>query len=334
MGSNNNEGYLVSNLNYAFSKPILHLSIAGLIVCLSNASHAGSLQASYGQLEQQVALQDKSILTKPDGGALSLSFDLDDHWNLSVGYQNLQDNQSIDPTASQSFSGQVNIDLQTWSTAISYYHNAWSFSSQYSVANDDTTIYLGNRLQEFREEALKSTSLSGSVAYGWNNVNWFYNASIAAQYSDWDLRAQQTMPNEVPQGDPREQSSQFVETSGGNSSTVNASLSMARYWFLDQNKGVLVGALVAWNYVLSGESSTTARNGNNIPPPQSNNPRTPHTSSRSPSLSSIGDDNSGQFSLYLSYDISDTWSLDFDIAKGIGSDFNGQSWSIGSSYTF
>ena len=95
-----------------------------------------------------------------------------------------------------------------------------------------------------------------------------------------------------------------------------------------------MGALVAWNYVLSGESSTTARNGNNIPPPQSNNPSTPRANNRSPSLSSIGDDNSGQFALYLSYDISDKWSLDFDIAKGIGSDFNGQSWSIGASYSF
>jgi hypothetical protein len=332
----------VSRLNHSVNKLVIHLSIVTQLLFLSNISHAGSLQASYGQLEQEVTIQETSIITKPEGGVLSLSFDLNDKWNLSVDYQEWQDDQTVTPTNNSTatpatqlpFPAQVNLDLQTWGTGISYYHEAWSFSSQFSVSNDDTAIYKGARSKDFREEHLKSTSLSGSVAYSWSVVNWLYNASLAAQYSDWDLQAQQVTPAKKKENRPLEQSTSLDEFSSGDSSTINASLSMARYWSLNQNQGMLVGALVAWNYLLSGESSMVTRNGKNLPPPPANNVNAPRFNNRIPSLSSAGDDNSGQLSLYFSYDISEQWSVDIDIARGIGSDFNGQSWSLGGSYSF
>jgi hypothetical protein len=331
----------VSRLNHRFNKIVISLSIVVQALFLSNSSHAGSLQASYGQLEQEVTIQETSIITQPEGGVLSLSFDLNDKWNLSFDYQQWQDDQavsiSVNPTDASVqllFPAQVSLDLQTWGTGISYYHDAWSFSSQFSVSNDDTAIYKGTRLKDFREEHLKSTSLSGSVAYSWSGVNWLYNASLAAQYSDWDLLALQATPAKALNNRPPQQSTAQEESSSGNSSTINASLSMARYWSLNTNQGILVGALVSWNYLLSGESSMLTRNGKNLPPPPKNNVNAPRFNNRIPSLSSAGDDNSGQLSLYFSYDISEQWSVDIDTARGIGSDFNGQSWSIGGSYSF
>lgn len=332
--------------------------IAALLMLLSANSFANSLNVSFGQLEQQVAVQDEVASLDPAGVSLSLSLDLAENWQVGLDYQHWQDDTDITTVTQNQRDVPFNVDsdLTTWGGSVGYYLDNWSFSGSYSLSEDDTLTVNTRRPSNFRSEDIRSSSLGGSVGYGWADGNWFYNVSGGVQYSDWDLDTKQisSQPPSPPgqgqgQGGQPPQSSQpnvLIEKTSNNATHLNASVSLARYWSLTEDTGVLVGGLLSWNHTVSGESALVSRNGrNNNPLPNNfgngngngggNNGGGNNGGVNNGVLRSLsGDDSYGQVSLYMSYDLTPSWSIDVDTAVDVSSEYSAQTWSVGLGYYF
>jgi hypothetical protein len=122
----------------------------------------------------------------------------------------------------------------------------------------------------------------------------------------------------------------------GDATSASISGSAARFIALDDSKGLLAGVMLSWHNTFSGDNSslsqTVGRNRN-----QPNGPRGGQNGGQAgqqgSGISSIaGDDNYGQLSFYLSYDLTPAWSVDIDTGFDLGTDTNEQVWSVGVGY--
>jgi len=92
--------------------------------------------------------------------------------------------------------------------------------------------------------------------------------------------------------------------------------------------------MFSWNYQFSGDENLTTFN---TPPPPRTTRSQPATSpniSTNPSRVTSGDDNYGQITSYLSYDINQNWSVDVDTSIEVATTNNNLSWAMGINYTF
>ncbi|NQZ12998.1 MAG: hypothetical protein HRT35_38120 [Algicola sp.] len=155
-------------------------------------------------------------------------------------------------------------------------------------------------------------------------------------------------PPPPPNDPPAPQSDLLTEINSGDSSSISTSFSVARFWSLTENTGVLVGAILSWNHMLSGDSVLVSSNGRNIPPNRAgqggnNAPAVAgaaggnnfNRAGNNNGLSSVsGDDSYGQVSFYVSYDLTESVSVDFDYGVDIGTDENDAVWSVSLGYFF
>ena len=133
------------------------------------------------------------------------------------------------------------------------------------------------------------------------------------------------------------------EVNSGDASSISASFSIARFFQLDDSRGVLAGAMLSWNHTFSGESALVSQTGRIFNGP--NNRRGGQNISTGGNSnfdraagtgvgSFTGDDSYGQLGLYLSYDITESVSIDFDTGFDLGTDNNEQVWSVSVGYYF
>ncbi|MFT4926042.1 MAG: hypothetical protein ACI8WB_002140 [Phenylobacterium sp.] len=321
---------------------VLALVISGL---LSSHSYANSFTVSYGQLEQQISVEDETVAFKPMGPSMSLSMDLTDNWQFDLDYQHFEDD--LNHLTEDLDTRHVDVDLTAWGGSVNYFIDNWSFSGSYSMSEEDTFIVDPERSTNFRAEDVHATTLGASAAYGWASGNWFYNVSAGVQYSDWALDNEilnipQPPPPPGGNGPPPPLPPPPIiskERTRDNSTSLSSSVSLAHFWSLSDDTGVLVGGLLSWHHVLSGESSQVTRNGTNQPTPTPNAPNTPNGGNGNQQgnngLTSLsGDDSYGQVSLYVSYDLSEAWSIDLDVAADLSSQYSATSWSMSVGYYF
>ena len=370
----------ISNIKFS----MLTLAIS---VSLISPAYASSISASFESLKLPVSYLEESVTLSPAGPGLSLSYDVNDNWSVDVSFQSWQD----DAIAQQSFS--VDTDLDSQSVGVSYYDNSWSYSVFYSRSEDDTVVASVNQPDLLnRKDNSESSSLGLSVGYGWMSGDWFYNASVGLQQSDWDSQSIITVPRQVPppnddgsggggnngggqggggngggqggggngggnngggnngggQDDGNPPPPQVVAETGeelnnGDASSISASFSLARFWQLDDSRGVLTGAMLSWNHTFSGESALVSQTGRIFNGP--NNRRGGQSISTGGNSnfdraagtgvgSFTGDDSYGQLGFYLSYDITESVSIDFDTGFDLGTDNNEQVWSVSIGYYF
>lgn len=293
------------------------------LLAISNHANAASIDISYGQQEYQVQLQDETVTLTPVGNAISFSANLTDDFSMGLNYQNWQDDKNFD--------NRVNTDvtLSTAGASLSYYLDNWSFSTNYSQSEVDTKISGLKRKQNIKNENIDSSSFGGSIGYGFAKNDWFYGLLISGLYSDWDFDKYQ-VKTKRDEGIPKKVT---TEKSSGNSSSISSSLSAAYYIPLENETGLMLGGLLTWNYLVSGDSALISRNGRNINTRKNGSPR--NVTTNSAALNSIsGDDSYGQFALYASYDINDAWSVDIDTSINIASDYDAYTWSISLGHIF
>jgi hypothetical protein len=327
--------YRVSLLSRAY-----RCGSAVVLLLLSTNAYADSVSVSYGQLEQEVTLQDSTVSLNPAGAALSLSVDFATNWQVSLDLQQWDD----DEITQRQNDAMVDVDLRTLGGSLAYYLDNWSFSTRYGVSQDDTFISSVTHPNVFRRDDSRSTSFGGSAAYGWASDNWFYNVSGGVQYSRWDLDSEITTsqgqnppqpPGQNQPSGPPQQDLQMQRTSG-NSTSLNASVSIARFWSLTDNTGVLVGGLLSWNNVIDGDVVQITQNRQNQNAGGNNGgPGNANQGGNNGTLRSLsGDDNYGQLAMYISYDLTPSWSVDLDVGVDIGSEYSATSWSLSLGYFF
>ncbi|MBL4941463.1 MAG: hypothetical protein JKY81_07330 [Colwellia sp.] len=296
-----------------------------LLSLFTKQSYANSVGLSYGQQEYQLALTDSTVVLKPMGSAVSLSLDLSENWLLDFNYQQWQDEQPFQQLSV------VSLDSQTFGISVNYYVDNWSYAVSYSRSDVDTEVSSNRQQSNFRSEEIISSSIGGSVGYGLAKGNWFYSALVSSLYSEWDFDKQEgvTLLSEQAMLAPPIR----VEKIAGNSTSLSTSVSVAHFWSIDAERGVLLGTLLSWHYLLSGDSVLISRNGRNVNASRQNTNN--QRASANASLNTIsGDDSYGQFSLYASYDLSPSWSIDVDSSINIASDYNARTWSISVGYLF
>lgn len=292
---------------------------------MSSSTLANNITVNHSQLEQYITLENEDILLKPAGEGVFLSLDLNEHWLVKFNYQRWQDKaQAISP---------VSLDLALTSLGgnLSYVKDNWYASTSIGFSDDDVS-YRGNQNRfDFRQDNTQVTSLSGVLGYSWFQDSWMFDLSIGLQYANWSIE-NKIFNSERAQleGKPPEE----VNTTESDSSSVNAGISAARYWELTQEQGVLAGIMLSWDYQFSGDNSLKT----NTPPPPIRSASSQQTITRNissnPSRITSGDDNYGQITTYLSYDMNNNWSVDVDMSIEVASTHNNQSWAIGVNYSF
>lgn len=313
-------------------------------------SFAGSMSMSYGELKQPFTYMQETVTFKPIGPSWLMSYDLNDNWSVDFDYQKWKDEK----LNSDRYQG--NIDLKGWGTGLSYYKEQWSFGLSYNHSTDET--YAENirrpQQQNFWEKT-KAKSWGLSVGYGWLSGDMFYNLSLSGQVSDWNSDTRETVrvppPPEPPEGEgpppgdePPPQFEQVRDLTSGDVSSVSASFSMARYWPMQDGTGVMLGGMLSWNHMISGESVLVSSTGRRPPPQRPRNGSRGNGRGAAPggldlnragggNLSSAsGDDSYGQVAFYVSYDLTENWSVDFDTGIDIGTDENDVIWSVSLGY--
>jgi len=293
------------------------------LLTISSHSNAASIDISYGQQEYQVTLQDETVTLTPVGNAISFSSNLTDDLSMGLNYQNWQDDKNYDNRINTA------VELSTIGASLNYYLDNWSFSTNYSRSEVDTKISGLKRKQNVKNENIDSSSFGGSVGYGFAINDWFYGILISGLYSDWDFDKYQVKAQQEEGAPPKI----TTEKSSGDSSSISSSLSAAYYIPLDNETGLMLGGLITWNYLVSGDSILISRNGRDVNTRPNNTAR--NSTANSAALNSIsGDDSYGQFALYASYDINDAWSVDIDTSINIASVYDAYTWSVSLGYLF
>jgi len=310
-----------------------------LSALLNTQLSANELSINYSQLEQPVSFQNNNLLLKPSGAGIAFAMELNQNWNLAFDYQAWQDQSQLGNSTN------VAADLSTWGTSLSYFQDDWFVSSNLAWSEDDLSMQGNRRAENYRTESTSVNSFSLTTGYNWQQENWLYDVNVTVQYNQWDIYTEQQknkpgnsenlLDNPLDNESAGQQANELItENIANNSTSINLGTSISHYWSLADNKGVLTGLMLSWSHTIAGDevfeneqqrvrSSTRPTSRSNQ---QSNNALSSPISS--------GDDSYGQVSFYLSYDLTEKWSLDFDLSKTIASTENSQSWSVGSAYYF
>lgn len=334
----------------------LPLTMVGACALLgvTSQTYANSMSLSYGELKQPFIYMEQTVTFKPIGPALLMSFDLNDNWSLDFDYQ------SFDDALVNGNEFRSTTDLSSWGTGVTYFKDKWSLGLSYNNSTDKTYAEHARRPDEHNQkEQTDAKSFGLSAGYGWLSGEMFYNFSLSAQMSDWDTNTDETVtrpspPPPPPPGGgepppppppPEPETEVIRDVNSGDASSLSASFSLARYWPLQDESGVLVGGMLSWNHTLSGDSVLVSSTGRRAPPnrqggqsgggPRGGGAGGAGNVNRAGgnSLSGVsGDDSYGQVSFYVSYDLTENWSIDFDTGVDIGTDNNDTIWSVSLGY--
>ena len=328
---NNQASSIYSSLSAVAPIAILLLSYAGGI-------QASSLSISYGQLKQHVSYANRELSLAPAGSSISLSLDLNDHYSVDFDYQSFADEHTL----ANIF--KADSELKSWGAGVNYFKDNWSYSASFNQSTDDVFFAGITNMANFSKEDTESTAFGVSIGYGWAQGSWFYNTSAGLNYSDWQSNTNgqlEEIQPPSPSGNPPRPSRiiTIVQNNEADALSFNSSFSVARFWSLTDDTGIFAGALLSWSYTLSGDEAfisqigrNNSRGGNNT---SGGRIDTNNSAGGSSAIGSVsGDDNYGQLSLYVSYDLTSSWSIDVDTGFDFGTDTNDQTWSVTLGYFF
>lgn len=337
--------------------------LSTLAILASPIAQASSISASFEGLELPTSYLDESVTLKPQGPAIAASYDINENWSIDASHHSWDDNRNHNDLFN------AESDLKSTSIGLSYFDNQWSYSLSYNRSKDDSKLVSIERPNLFnRVDKTEADSYGLSIGYGWMSENWFYNGSFALQSSNWDSRSVITVPtpqpppndggsgnngggnngggnNDSPPPPPNDQplSETGVEVNSGDARSASASISAAKFWSIDENRGVLAGAMFSWHHTFSGQSDLVSQTGRmfNRPPSPRRSQQAVATNTSNGSNTNVsgisslsGDDSYGQITFYVSYDLSENWSIDFDTGFDISTEDNTQVWSVSLGYYF
>lgn len=310
--------FSLSPLNFTFFLPTI---LTCLFCTTSYNALANNIAVNHSQLEHYIALPNEEVLLTPAGEGIFLSLDLNKDWTIKFDYQHWQANQqAISPVS-------LDLALTSFGSNISYAKNNWYISTSIGLSEDDVSYRENQRRTDFRQEDTQVTSFSTMLGYNWLQGDWMFDASIGAQYADWSIKNKKFNGERAQQnGKPSEEATITKD----NTSTINIGISAARYWELTEQQGILAGVMLSWSYQFLGDEKLTEENR----PPIRQGRLQLRNNAGNTSRATSGDNNYGQISAYLSYDINNDWSIDADTSVDIASENSGQSWAVGISYSF
>jgi hypothetical protein len=303
------------------------LVLTSLLSFVSLPLLANSLSVSYESSSQFRSVLDTNIKMQPQGTTVSAVIDLSEQWQISLDYQKDQDDliykRALD----------TRLDLITFGGGLSYYGDELSLALYYSKSSDDFLTTSTRNQANNQLDNSDSSLISVTIDHAWNHGNWFYDLSLSTQYNHFDNNSKLTRVifNETLGKSVTEE---LKQTSSGNYTMLSSSFLIAHLWPLAQEKSIVVGSLFSWSYQLSGDSQNLSINTRRL-----NNTSRVRTRINQSAIGGVnnaltGDDNYGQAVIYLVYDFSATWSLDFNMTQNVATENNEQAYSVGVSYSF
>lgn len=280
------------------------------------ATLANSIYVGHSSSEQVSILGDRTINLAPVGQSLYGSVDVNDNWSVNADITRLNDDVSIDNLATLSF------DVNSHSMGMSYFQDTWSVYYHYSSFDDEQVVLRSNPGTQLSSSTTKVKTHSVGGGYFWTfQETWQMSLTGALHLSDWTQTSQSDLP------DPDRPPQSLLES--GESTLLSVSANLSRYIPLTESMSLTPGIFISWNDAIDSSSEVVNRNGRNV-----SQIRNPDVRSQISSQVATGSESYGQFSVYLSIDLTENWVLDLDTSVDFGTDEDTQSWSINLGYLF
>ena len=202
---------------------------------------------------------------------------------------------------------------------MSYYLENWSFAAQYSDLNELLTITNKRHNLALYEEDYQSPGYLISIAYDFGNgatdASWLFSVSSSLQYNDWRLnliRVERPIENEVFN----------TGVDKGDTLFADVSFSAARFINISEENALYVGSSLGWNHLVSGKLSIVSRNGVSVQQMINAKSSGRNRLSQSSFSHSVHGDQYGLASLFVSYSLTDDFSIDLDYSTSFAADEN------------
>lgn len=293
--------------------PALSVCFGLCFIPVSCSLNAHSIYVGYGQTEQTSTLGQNTLDLNPGGQSVLITFDPSDKVSVYAEYSSLEDDQSINDRLSGS------VDIDSLSLGSTYYLDNWSVSGTYTDWQDSLIIDNDQNNTRPVEQTTDANSYSLSLSYDKTFENWLLGVNTGVHYSDWRQNGH-TLNRENELNDSVDK---------GNSTFISVGVSAAHYTSLGADASLMLGGSVGWNQLTDNESTAVLRNGRNIS--QIAN-RTIRNFVNFQNI--VGSESYGQINLFASFDLTQDWVADFNVAQDFGGEESSTAWSVNLGYQF
>jgi hypothetical protein len=298
---------------------LLALSLSFLLLVTLPAL-ASNVYVAVDRYDYDIAEGDIDLSLNPIGAVIGGAVDLSDTTFIQYEFGKWGDDETI-----ESREGPVSdFDSNLIYIGLSTQWRAWDLMVSYADVSDDLEVRFGNRLEFLDLSTVSSKSIRLLASHNTQIEQWTRYYSIGLQFDD----------------------SEYDSFSGGGTPLVSQANdgSYATFKFggdhffpINQRSGWLIGASLTWHQELSSNESIDAFGDNNgFPPPRNsggNGTGAPGGNGGGRVNRTFGD-SYGLIALYGTYQINDSWSLDWNSSIGVAGDENSNSHSLTLGYEF
>lgn len=274
---------------------------------------SASLSLRAGQYKQNLVLGENQTDIRPSGYDLSASFTITPNLVIHLDYSRYNDEANFLQ------SNDLDYKKDSFGAGLNYYLGNWSLTTQYSTLNESLIIANNRHNLTLYEEDYRSPGYLISAAYDFDHASteasWLFTASTSLQYNDWQLdliRVERPIENEVFN----------TGTDKGDTLFADVSFSAARFIALSANDILYVGGTLGWNHLISGEASIVSRNGVTIQQYINTRSTSRNRLNQASFSNSIQGEQYGLASLFISYNLTENFSLDLDYSTSFAADEN------------
>ena len=296
-----------------------------LLLLLSAPAQASSIHVSADSFEYEPEIGDFNLDFTAMGAAIGGNLDVNDGLSFQFEWGEWKDDASMNMLSTADFKSTL------ISLGMEYSLGNWTLNAIYSDVSDKIDVMHGNMLEFHTSSDADLMSLRFSAAYEQKTGNWAYYGEGGLQYDEADTDAVFDQENlAVMQIDK----ASFAMAKIGGDYYIPAGQKSA--WF--------IGGNLSWYQELSSDTDTTETNigggmgagGMGGPKPPRRPPPGVGGGNNGPgtNINRTFGDSFGILGVYTTYQINESWSIDWTSSFGFAGEKNADSHALTLSYTF
>lgn len=285
---------------------------ASLHVAISSSSClANSFSVGYQNAEYTLELAESNQTIKLGGMNIFANIDISERLSVSAETYDLSNDKSIERGVNAS------LDASSWTLSASYSLESAYLSLQYTDIQQEEVYTVTDAIRPLESQDSDYRIYSATFGYDWTLDNWQVGSSMGVHLSDWQQMALRR---------PEPQNPIDVIDEDGNSTFVSLSFNLSRYHAWSQSSDLIWGTGVTWNQLIEDDLT------------QNISPMAPNNSANRPGPTNAslptGTESYAQINAYIAFFFAEHWQLDANTSMDIGSDQDGQFWSVNLGYNF
>lgn len=264
---------------------------------------AVGLEIKLGQNYSDMPLDQSGTLTSvaPSGSSMSIAHDINDSFRLSLDYIDW------DKTHIYGKLNHLTIDSTSYASTLSYFVDNFALSANYTYWQSDyseTVLEL-----PVVKQSTYAPSYGVSLGYGIFWQDWVVEPALSLQYNEWRYRDKLVKNNDF--------GFSLSDSLENESIVLSALLSTSKVIELTPEKYFLIGGTARWNELFHGDGPQRPSGVLSFAGRQSHS----HNS----------DEDYAELSLFITYDITPQWMIEFDSSVAFlpKDHYSSFSWRIG-----